>query len=95
MSGDVMTYDHISENPDNFTRLFEEQMSLAKDIRSGAVEVDQGLAMSRPYFGAVKTLETDLRARMFQHRIEHSKPRALPDDSERLSSDAAPRTENQ
>jgi len=79
---DVVTYHHISADPGNFQVLFEEQMQLARDIRSGEVQVDQGLAMSRPYFGAVKTLETDLRARMFGHRLEQLRRPALPDARE-------------
>lgn len=65
----IVTYDHVSDDPRNFRSVFERQLSLADDIRSGGVDVDQGAAEAKALFGATKTLEIDLHARVFSHRL--------------------------
>jgi hypothetical protein len=61
--------DRISEVPENFREVFNRQISLSDAIRSGRVTVDQGDAEAKALFGATKSLEGDLHARMFEARL--------------------------
>ena len=84
MEGSPVTYDRISQNPTNFESVFSRQLSLADDLRNNKVEYQQGDAESKALHGANRTLETDLRARMFEHRVEvHRERKALPGNRER------------
>ena len=94
MGNDVVKYNHISADPQNFETLFERQMSLADDVRASRLEVNSAEAAAKSYYGAVKTLETDLRARIFQHRVESRQPR-LPGSDERSSGELGDGTGNQ
>lgn len=70
-----MSYDRISEDPDNFRGVFSRQLSLADDIRSRKVSAEDGSAEAKALFGATKSLEIDLHARMFEHKAARQ---ALP-----------------
>lgn len=84
MESSPVTYDRISQNPTNFESVFSRQLSLADDLRNNKVEYQQGDAESKALHGANRTLETDLRARMFEHRVEvHRERKALPGNRER------------
>lgn len=88
MESTPVTYDRISQNPTNFESVFSRQLSLADDLRNKKVDHQQGDAEGKALHGANRTLETDLRARMFEHRIEvHRERKALPGNRER-SNDA-------
>lgn len=83
MENTPVTYDRISQNPTNFESVFSRQLSLADDLRNKKVDHQQGDAEGKALHGANRTLETDLRARMFEHRIEvHRERKALPGNRE-------------
>jgi hypothetical protein len=83
----VMQYDRISQDPTNFEQVFRRQLSLADELRQGKAAVDSGDVEGKALHGATRTLETDLRARIFEHRVLVHKQRALP--GAREGSDAA------
>lgn len=76
-SDEIVRYDHVSDDPHNFRSVFERQLSLADDIRGGGVDVDQGAAEAKALYGATKTLEVDLHARLFAHRLRRTAPPAI------------------
>jgi len=85
MENPPVTYDRISQDPINFEGVFKRQVSLADDLRNGATDYKQGTAESKALHGANRTLETDLSARMFEHRLEvhRTRQRTLPAANER------------
>ena len=89
MENTPVTYDRISQDPTNFESVFTRQLSLADDLRNGHTDYRQGTAESKALHGANRTLETDLSARMFEHRLDvhRTRQRALPGSGEQ-SSDA-------
>lgn len=85
MESPTVQYDRISQNPTNFESVFQRQLSLADDLRNSKVDYQQGTAESKALHGANRTLETDLSARMFEHRLDIHRQRALPAGGERSS----------
>ena len=64
-----VTYDRISQNPNNFQKVFDQQMGLAERIRDGKTEVKVGAVESKALIGATKSLEVDIRARIFENQL--------------------------
>lgn len=77
-----ITYDRISADPQNFEKVFDRQISLADAVRSGKVEVDQGAVEAKALYGATKSLEGDLHARIFAERSERGAKQQIGNGNE-------------
>lgn len=79
-----VSYDSVSEDPRNFSAVFERAMSLASDVRGASVTVDQAEAEAKALHVGTQVLRFDLHRRVFEHKLTS---RSLPRASE--GSDAA------
>ena len=59
----------ISNEPDNFRRVFETSGQAVDDILSGRLEAASGTAIARLNCNRAQILSADLRARVIEHRI--------------------------
>jgi hypothetical protein len=84
MSEVKVSYDSVSEDPRNFSAVFERAMSLASDVRAASVTVDQAEAEAKALHVGTQVLRFDLHRRVFEHKLTS---RSLPTASE--GSDAA------
>lgn len=72
-------YDSVSEDPRNFSAVFERAMSLASDVRTASVTVDQAEAEAKALHVGTQVLRFDLHRRVFEHKLT---TRSLPSAGE-------------
>ena len=68
MTTDVQT-PRISEQSENYEAVFHRSMETAKAVADGALEVQEATATARNLGNAVKTLDSDLKSRLVEHRL--------------------------
>ena len=59
----------ISENPDNFSSVFNRAIGVSDDVRSGRVGADVATAAARGLSVAAVMIKHDLMGRVIDHRL--------------------------
>ena len=69
-----MATQRISEIAGNYKTVLDGLIETMNDVGSGKMSVDQGEVRAKAGYAAVKALEGDLRARVFEYKLERAVP---------------------
>lgn len=59
----------LSEDPATFQDVYDMLMDVGRKVGSGSMKAEDGEVVAKAGYGAAKTIESDLHARMFAHRV--------------------------